>query len=131
SWGADPYVTALALRALHLADHWTPPPTTGAVTGRVLEQGSYVPMAGAVVRLLGASPAEGATGADGRFTLSGVTPGTYTVEVGLSGYATVSVANVAVGAGNTANLGNIILGVDATAAVLRGKITDGSTGAPL
>ncbi|CAI8837735.1 carboxypeptidase regulatory-like domain-containing protein [Methylocaldum szegediense] len=131
SWGADPYVTALALRALHLVDHWTPPPTTGAVTGLVLEQGSYVPMAGAVIRLLRTPSAEGATGADGRFTLSGVTPGTYTVEVGLSGYATVSVANVAVSAGNTANLGNIILGVDATAAVLRGKITDGNTGAPL
>jgi hypothetical protein len=131
SWDADPYVTALALRALYLAGTWTAPPTTGTITGVVLEQGSYNPLAGATIRLLEATGVQATTGTDGRFTLSGVTPGTYTVEASASGYATATVTHVGVTAGNTASLGNITLGLDATAAFLRGTITDGTTGTPV
>lgn len=131
SWGGDPYLTALALRAMFLAGQWTAPPATGNVTGLVLEQGSFVPIAGARIRLLEVPSAETTAGSDGRFMLTGVAPGTYTVEIAHSGHATATLAGVRVSAGNTANLGNIFLGFESTAALLRGTVTDGATGAPL
>jgi protocatechuate 3,4-dioxygenase beta subunit len=60
-----------------------------------------------------------------------VPPGTHTVVVQQTGYATVTLTEVVVAAGNTTNLGSIALATDPMTATLRGKVTDGASGAPL
>jgi hypothetical protein len=60
--------------------------STGRITGTVQDQSTRQPIGGAVVRVVGT--AQGAvTGADGRFTLEGVEPGTQSLEVAARGFA--------------------------------------------
>ncbi|HEX9625513.1 MAG TPA: prenyltransferase/squalene oxidase repeat-containing protein, partial [Acidiferrobacterales bacterium] len=54
SWLGDSYTTALALRALQLAENTAPPPvmpTTGSFTGRVVNDATGVPLVGAFVAI--------------------------------------------------------------------------------
>lgn len=133
SWGGDPYVTALAVRVLSLAANPGdgPAPTTGTLAGLVLDGASRIPLAGARISLGGLPDLTADTEAAGRFMLGGVPPGTHTVVVQQTGYATVTLTEVVVAAGNTTNLGSIALAIDPMTATLRGKVTDGASGAPL
>src|SRR5690606_32145434 len=47
SWSDDPYLTALALRALWAAAHAPPEPTSGTIVGRVVDAATAAPIAGA------------------------------------------------------------------------------------
>ena len=71
-----------------LAMCWTMPLTaqqpTGTVRGRITDQATQQPIAGAIVAI-GARAAQ--TQADGHYTLSGVPAGTYTVRSRMIGYA--------------------------------------------
>ena len=62
---------------------------TGTITGLVTADGTNAPLAGARVFVAG-STREISTGSDGRFTLTGVTPGAQTVVILRDGYATLS-----------------------------------------
>jgi iron complex outermembrane receptor protein len=57
----------------------------GTVTGQVVSESTGVPLEGAQVTITG-TPLSATVGADGRFTITGVAPGAYTVEVTLAGY---------------------------------------------
>lgn len=73
---------------------------TGSVTGRVTAAGSSEPLPGAEIAVTGSSFRRVAVSrADGRYTISGVPAGTYTVEARRVGYAFKTAINVQVGAG--------------------------------
>ena len=130
SWNNDPYSTALALRALYLsANKPTPPPspTTGTVTGRVVDASTNQPLAGVSVVSGQLSATTTNTGA---FTLSNVQPGSQTISISLAGYAT-SKATVNITAGSIINLGTIPLSTNPTTGIIKGTITDAANGLPL
>ncbi|MEO8751073.1 MAG: carboxypeptidase regulatory-like domain-containing protein [Casimicrobiaceae bacterium] len=130
SWASDPYITALALRALAAAEEVLPPATTGQVTGSVVELGSNAAIAGATVTLTGSGSATVTTDGAGSFVVVGLAPGTYSLQVAKSGYTSGSVsANVAAGA--TTHVGSIALTPATTTATLKGTVRDGASGLPL
>jgi TonB-linked SusC/RagA family outer membrane protein len=73
---------------------------TGRITGIVKDSAAGMPVGAANVVIVGSTV--GASSADdGRYTITGVQPGTYTVEARRFGYAPVRHANVTVAAGQT------------------------------
>jgi sugar lactone lactonase YvrE len=133
SWGEDPYLTALALRAIAATatQAQTPPPTVGAISGQVLDSSSHLPITSAQVALAGPSSVTVSVASDGSFNQSNLAPGTYSAAVGASGYASLSLQGIKVTAGSTTSLGTLVLQANPTTANITGRITDGSTGLPL
>lgn len=75
---------------------------TGSVIGRITEAGTNEPLPGAEVTVTGANFRRVAVSrADGRYTVSGVPAGGYTVEARRVGYAFTSAMNVTVAEGPT------------------------------
>jgi len=61
---------------------------TGRITGTVSDSAGNLPITGATVTVVGATPARGAiTGTDGRYTIAGVTAGAHSVRVSRIGFA--------------------------------------------
>lgn len=90
SWLQDPYSTALALRALYLSENRPvppPPPTTGTVTGKVIDASTNQPL-GNVSVVSGQLSAT--TTNTGEFTLSDMPSGSQTITFSLSDYATAT-----------------------------------------
>jgi hypothetical protein len=65
------------------------PATTGGIIGRVVDQLSRAPVAGARVTVLG-TPRETGTDSAGQFTHAGLGPGAYFLEIRAVGYASTS-----------------------------------------
>lgn len=127
-WDADPFATALALRAL--VAQARPVPTTGNIVLHVSDRATGQPLAGASA-MLQASPAAPAVGdASGMLSFSGVAAGSHTVIVGAPGYGAQTL-NFTLRAGTTADLGTFALNVAPTTGVLKGVIKDATTGLPL
>lgn len=128
SWSDDPYVTALALRALQVASA-APSVDAGSIIGEVYDASSGLPVAEALVAISGV-PSTALSGGTGGFALEDVPAGTYTVTVSHVGYASYTGPAV-VEAGGTTNLGRIGLGLADGTAVLRGRVGDSSDASPL
>jgi TonB-linked SusC/RagA family outer membrane protein len=76
----------------------------GSITGRVTEGGTETPLASASVRVTG-TQIGAQTGADGRYTIRGVTPGTVDLQVSRIGYQAKHVSvRVTAGASVTADV---------------------------
>src|SRR6184192_2018464 len=60
---------------------------TGSITGKVTDE-NKMPIPGATVTVVGSSLST-ATGNNGEYTITGVKPGKYTVEVKFIGYVTI------------------------------------------
>jgi len=73
----------------------------GSIAGTVTAQESGAPLAGAGVAVVG-TRFEAATGADGRYTIANVPPGTYRVRARIIGYGSTVDTGVVVVAGQTA-----------------------------
>lgn len=129
SWAGDVYVTALALRALGSYSLAPPTPTTGSLAGSVIDQDNGRPLVNVTVSLAGSGAPIVASGTDGSFSLYNITPGSYTLSLSLSGYATVQ-ASVTVTAGQVLNLGVVRLKPAPNTANLKG-IVKNSYGSPL
>ncbi len=133
SWEGDVYTTALALRALHLAQAGTPNPDLGAVVGHVIDGGTGFPLSGVTVQLSGSLSRSLVTGTDGRFAFSGLPTGPYGVSLHLATYAPLS-AMTTLPIGGVINLGDLRLlkevGNPATS-TMQGLATEATTGAPL
>lgn len=123
----DPFVTALALRALAATADAPVLATTGEVRARAVEDSGTAIADVTLTATLGAQSVTAATGSDGRATLPNLAPGTYSVRFSKAGYATVTVS-AAVTAGVSLNLGDVRMQVGTTAAGLQGTIRHGQTG---
>src|SRR5687767_9401759 len=91
---------AIAATCLASATAGAQTPQRGTITGRVVEAASQQPIVAAQVAIAGTSLGT-LTGADGRFTIRGVAPGTVSLRVLRVGYAEQT-ASVTVAAGQTA-----------------------------
>jgi len=129
SWDSDPYVTALALRALWSVSHAPPQPTTGSIVGRIVDAANASPIAGATVQRTDDGAAATASIADGSFTLPALAPGNFSIRISKVGYGTREF-NVQVSAGQTLQLGNVQLSRATLTADLSG-IVRSNTGAAL
>jgi prenyltransferase beta subunit/protocatechuate 3,4-dioxygenase beta subunit len=127
SWDDDPYSTALALRALHVAVNPPPQPITGTVTGKVVDVSTNQPLGGVSVV---SGQLSATTTNTGEFTLSDMPSGSQTITLSLNGYATASVT-VNITAGSITDLGTITLSTSPTTGIIKGTVTDASNGQPL
>lgn len=122
AWQEDPYVTALALRALWSASQ---PPlaaaATGEISGKVVDAADGGAIPRAALQLVENSNFTTLSGSDGAFTLSGVTPGTYTLRVSKLGYEARQFV-VTVTAGEAVTFSNIALKAQALTASLSGVV---------
>ncbi len=128
SWQSDPFITALALRALWNLSNPPPVSTTAGLAGVVLDGSSGAPVAGALVRLDELPGVSTNTQADGNFALSGIAAGSYTLRIdklGFSGFA--AVVNLA--AGQLTNLGQINVVKAGLTATVKGVVHN-SLGGP-
>jgi hypothetical protein len=123
SWGADVYITAVALRALSA----TGGTGTGNVTGVVRDAVSGAALAASAVLDAG-SPL--AVDASGRFTFAGVKPGAHMLAVGATGFATRQIP-LDVRADTVLDLGTIGLSAVTTTGVLTGIVRSADNGAAL
>jgi len=118
-----------------------PAPTTGTLTGQVVEEGTHAPIADARVTLLPASrppvpgpPPQTTTDAQGRFVFNALDPGLYRVQAQKSGYAvqlsgpdTPPRPSITVAAGQTSQAPSIVL---ERGGAISGRVLDPS-GQPL
>lgn len=78
SWTADGWATAIAARAIYLADHAQPQDPVvrmSAITGRLVSAADGQPLAGAAIALSGTVTRQVAAGADGAFSIGDVPAG--------------------------------------------------------
>ncbi|MCL2871525.1 MAG: carboxypeptidase regulatory-like domain-containing protein [Betaproteobacteria bacterium] len=125
SWDNDPYLTALALRALFAATQTPSAPTTGDIQGKVIDYNTGSAIANANVSLVERSQSSADTANDGSFALSGIPEGTYTLRVAALGYQSVQ-TTITVTAGQLLNLGAIRLTAAPLTASLSGVVKNSS-----
>jgi prenyltransferase beta subunit len=134
SWDDDPYSTALALRALYIADinPPTPPvvPTTGSVTGTVVDSSNNQPLSGVSVVLLSDPSITTSTDSAGNFTLADVPEGSQTASFSIVGYTTAEVP-IDLIPGSILDIGTVSLSPSPTTGIIKGTVTDADTELPL
>ncbi len=133
SWGnGDPYVSALALRALQLTATSVSNPTLAKIRGKVVDTQTSQALSGVTVSLAGASTASVVTGDSGTFEFGGIQPGTYSLRVNLSNYSSLLISVTAV-AGATLDVGTLQLNKNPTGSTgtVRGVVSAAANGAPL
>jgi len=74
--------------------------TAAIVRGQIVAAGSGAPLAGVTVTLSGATTASAVTDANGRYVITGATPGSVTISASLAGYQTATATTTLV-AGQT------------------------------
>lgn len=129
SWNDDPYLTAVALRALYLVNH--PPASNGSasVRGLVADAASGLPLAGASVQVVAGGDAATGSDANGNFTLSGIAAGNLTLRFARLGYASRDIS-LTVGTGQSLSIGTVALAPASLSATLSGIVRNDS-GQPL
>ncbi len=132
SWADDVYTTALALRALKLAEAPPSNPGLSTIIGTVVDGRTNLPLAGVTVILTGPSPDSVVTDADGAFRFHDRVSGDYTLQAELTGYGSVS-GNTVAQPGQTIDFGTLQLLPEnnTTTATIRGVISDADTGQAL
>lgn len=107
-----------------------PPATTGGVTGKVSDSATGLALAGVTIEATAGSAgpiASATTGADGSYSLSGLTPGAITITAAKAGYSSVS------GSGSVV-AGALVLfspALQSTVGTLKGQVVDATTNVPL
>lgn len=133
SFESDAFVTALALRALWQFDQPVVEPQQAGLTGRVLSADTGLPINGATLSLSGVASASLVSNDTGRLQSSTLPAGAYNASLSYPGMQTIdfqlSLAN-----GRILDLGDLRMvqdGGGANLALVRGRITDAESGAPL
>jgi len=133
SWLDDPYATALAIKALYLAENKPvppPPPDKGTATGKVLDASTNAPLKAVSVTLEGDPGISTTTDQSGNFVLPAIPPGAQHILFTLPGYAGAS-ASVTITAGTIVDLGTFPLAANPSTGIVRGTVTEAATGMPL
>jgi len=133
SWLDDPYATALAIKALYLAENKPvppPPPDKGMATGKVLDASTNAPLKAVSVTLEGDPGISTTTDQSGNFVLAAIPPGAQQILFTLPGYAGASVS-LTITAGSIVDLGSIPLSANPSTGLVRGTVTEAATGMPL
>ena len=133
SWQGDVYTTALALRALTLADQSVPNPDLTTLTGQVIDGDTGLALSGVSVDLGGLTNASTVTSSDGGFQFSGLVDGHHTLTLSLLDYGTLTATTV-LPIGGTVDLGelNLLRVTDnPTTGTIRGVVIDVQTQLPL
>lgn len=125
SWVGDPYVTALALRALSAQPR--PVPTTGEVAVKIVDASTGQPIAGAGATLQGISNGATTSDSQGKVVYSSVPAGSYTIALSATGYAGQS-RSFTLQAGTVVDLGVVGLLSAPTSGILQGVVKDAVTG---
>jgi hypothetical protein len=110
----------------------TPPnPDYATIQGQVIDAQTGLPLSGVAVSLSGGASGALTTPSDGVFSFRNLGPGSYSLQLALINYATLSVSTVA-GVGQRVDLGAFALAKSQGAATgtIRGTVTDAATGAP-
>lgn len=128
SWNGDPYVTALALRALVARPR--PVPTTGNILGHVIDGSTGLTLSGASAVIQQVAGSQATSDNTGKFTFTDIAAGNYTISVSSPGYASLA-ANFALQAGTTIDLGVFSLMPAPTTGIIQGTVQDSATGLPL
>ncbi|MEW6221550.1 MAG: carboxypeptidase regulatory-like domain-containing protein [Thermodesulfobacteriota bacterium] len=124
SWEGDPLVTALALRALFAAI----PSLPASIAGLVQDASSGLPLAGVAVAIIGPTPGQITTLADGSFAFTGLSAGAHSLALSKAGYQSRQVAATVV-AGQDLLLGPVSLtALPVPVTGLAGTVTDAVTG---
>lgn len=107
------------------------PGTQTSLVGKIVDDQSGAPIAGATIQLQSTTQTATA-GTDGSFTITNITAGSYSAQVTATGYNTVQVSFVVIDATRN-DLGTLRLTqvAAATAVTLSGVVQDASTSAPL
>lgn len=125
SWGDDPYVTAVALRALLFISQNPPAATTGEVIGTIVDDATGLPLADAIAQIVQNTNFVATTPASGAFAVTGIPAGAYTLKLSRLGYDPKQ-ANLQVVVGQTINMGTVRLKVSVNTASLSGVIKNSS-----
>lgn len=128
SWGGDPYITALALRALIAQPRSVP--TTGDIVLHAIGGIGGPVLAGATAVIQGLPSVTATSDATGKITFSSIVAGSYTLIISASGYTSQSLG-FSLQAGTTADLGTIAMPLAPTTGILQGTVKDGVTGTAL
>ncbi len=129
SWEGEAYTTAIALQAVFLLQNPPARPTTGGVSGQVVDATTGQSVPGVTARRAG-DPLNVLTDTSGRFTLDALPAGPVTLEFSKTGYLTqTGMATVTVGV--VTPLGTIRLVQAPTTATVAGRVTDATTQAVL
>jgi len=95
SWDGDVYSTALATRALYIAETSTPVnPNLGTVVGQVRDGLTGNPLAGATVTVVGVETRSAVTDVEGRYVIGQLSPGNINVTTNLVGYLNANATGI-------------------------------------
>ena len=117
----------------------SPIPTMGVLQGQVTDGATNQALQGVLVSVAGSSTASSITASNGRFSIVGLNPGAVTITLIKNSYLPVT-ANATITAGGTLVLNPALTATDSSTealpgtpekGLLRGQITDASTGAPI
>ena len=123
SWDNDTFATALALRALGSYTLAPSAPTTGSLTGTVIDNDTGAPLSSVSAVLMGSGSQPVASAANGNFSIFNIAPGSYRLSVAQAGYATVLI-NVDIVAGQPLNVGVVRLSPAPNTASLSGVVNN-------
>lgn len=130
SWDADVYTTALAARALYLADNAQPAEPVArlaTLSGRVVSAADNQPLAGATIAFSGTAVREVLAQADGSFSITDVPAGGFVLSYAAVGYAGAT-QNGNLSSGSNLSVGTVALTLLPTSAVLSGVVRAAATG---
>lgn len=117
----------------------SPLPTSGVLQGQVTDAATKQALAGVLISVSGSSVASTSTAANGSYTIVGLSPGAVMISLTKEGYLPVA-ANANVVAGGTLVLNPALTATSSATeplpgtlatGLLRGRVTDASTGLPL
>ena len=133
SFENDAFVTALALHALWQFDQTVVEPQQAGLTGRVLSAETGLPIGGATLSLSGVGTATLISNDTGRLQSSTLLAGAYSASLSFPGMRTIDF-QVSLANGRILDLGDLRMyqgSGGANLALVRGRITDAASGAPL
>lgn len=131
-WSQQVYSTALSAMALRMLASVEVPvdPEKAVVAGRIADSSNGSVIDNAMIDVLGISTESVTIQPDGRFIISNLDPDSYVLAYSAPGYLGAS-QNVTLQRGQFVNVGTINLSIAPTAALLKGIVTDSSSGSPI